>query len=222
MKKSKKILISLIIIIILIIICLLLYKFVFNNNSNKEVKVIKRISGYDYVLKENATKLYSDEFDNLDKILSSKSVDYEKYAKQIAKMFIIDFYTLDNKLSKNDIGGTEFIKEDMRDNFIDQARSTFYKYLEVKSSKRKQDLPVVSKVNDVSLENIKFTITDKYKYKETTTSSKKVRTTTSKGTEVDAYKITISWEYEEDFGYEKDAKMIVIKDDNKLYIVEMN
>ena len=220
MKKSKKILIILILVIILIITSLLLYKFVFSSNNVKEVKVIKKISGYDYELRENATKLYENEFDKLDKILSSKSVNYEEYAKEIAKLFIIDFYTLDNKLSKNDIGGTEFIEDDMKDNFIEQARSTFYKYLEVKSSKRNQDLPIVSEISNISIENTKFTITNKYK--ETTTTNKKVKTTTSKGTEVDAYKVTISWDYEEDYGYEKEAKMIIVKDGKKLYIVEMN
>ncbi|MBQ9013839.1 MAG: hypothetical protein IJ094_09890 [Bacilli bacterium] len=218
MKKTKKVLITLIVLVILLIIGFLTYNYFFKNNENKEVKVVKEISGYGYSLKENASDLYKDEFDKLDKILSNSNVDYENYAKSVAKLFIIDFYTLDNKLSKNDIGGTEFIKDSMKDNFIDQARSTFYKYLEVKTSKRKQELPKVSKINDVSLENTSFVIKDI----KTTTSSSKKRVTTSKGTTVDAYKITISWDYEKDLGYEKEAKMIIIKENKKLYIVEMN
>lgn len=218
MKKTKKVLITLIVLVILLIIGFLTYNYFFKNNENKEVKVVKEISGYGYSLKENASDLYKDEFDKLDKILSNSNIDYENYAKSVAKLFIIDFYTLDNKLSKNDIGGTEFIKDSMKDNFIDQARSTFYKYLEVKTSKRKQELPKVSKINDVSLENTSFVIKDI----KTTTSSSKKRVTTSKGTTVDAYKITISWDYEKDLGYEKEAKMIIIKENKKLYIVEMN
>ena len=220
MKKSKKVLITLIIITILLIIGLLAYKYF--NNDKQEVKVIKKISGYDYQLKENATSLYKDEFENLDKILSKSNVNYEDYAKQIAKLFIIDFYTLDNKLSKNDIGGTEFIMDDMKDNFIEQARSTFYKYLEVKSKKRKQELPKVSEINDVKLENTTFTITNKYSETTTTTAKSKTRTTTAKGREVDAYKVTISWDYKEDLDYEKEAKMIIVKEGKKLYIVEMD
>lgn len=215
MKKSKKILITLIIIVILSIIGILLYNY-FSKDEPKEVKTIKSIPEYGYDLKENETELYKDEFDNLDKILSKKEVDYEEYAKQIAKLFIIDFYTLDNKLSKNDIGGTDFIKEDMRDNFIEEARSTFYKYLEVDSNDRNQDLPIVSEIKDVKIENTTFVIKDS----KTTTS--KSKTTTSKGTQVDAYKVTISWDYEDDYGYEKEANMIIIKEDKKLYIVEMD
>lgn len=159
--------------------------FFFKTDEN-EVKVIKTISKYGYTLDENETALYKEEFEKLDKVLSAKDVNYEDYAKEISKLFIIDFYTLSNKLSKNDIGGTQFIKEDMRDNFIDQARSTFYKYVEVKSDKRTQKLPEVSLIDDVKVENTTFVIKDT---KTTTTTTKrrsykKTATTTVSGTKV--------------------------------------
>lgn len=201
MKKSRKIIISLIVIILIAIIGLIVYKTVFNN-SQEEVKIIKSIKDYDYNLKENETELYKTEFNELDKILSKKNVDYEEYAKSIAKLFIIDFYTLDNKLSKNDIGGTEFIKEDMRDNFIEEARSTFYKYVEVIDG-RTQELPEVSSIIDVSVEKTEFKYSDKT-------------------IDENAYKVSISWDYVEDLGYEKEASMIIVKQDKKLYIVEMD
>ena len=219
MKKSKKILIILIILVILAIAGILTYKFLSHNEEEVVVKTIKEIPEYGYALKENETKIYKDEFDKLEKILSKKDVNYDEYAKSIAKLFIIDFYTLDNKLSKNDIGGVEFIKDSMRDNFIEEARSTFYKYLEVKSDSRKQDLPEVSEIKDVSIENTTFKIMDT---KTTATSSKSKTTTSSQGTTVDAYKITITWDYKEDCGYENNAKMIIIKENKKLYIVEMD
>ena len=215
--KVKKILITLIIIVILAIVGILLYSY-FKNDEPKEVKTIKSIPEYGYELKENETKLYKDEFEKLDNILSKKEVDYEAYAKQIAKLFIIDFYTLDNKLSKNDIGGTDFIKESMRDNFIEEARSTFYRYLEVESDTRNQDLPEVSEITSVELENTTFLLED---LEAKTTSSRK-KTSSASGTTVDAYKVTISWDYKEDFGYETEANMIIIKEDKKLYIVEMD
>ncbi len=201
MKKSRKIIISLIVIILIAIIGLIVYKTVFNN-SQEEVKIIKSIKDYDYNLKENETELYKTEFNELDKILSKKNVDYEEYAKSIAKLFIIDFYTLNNKLSKNDIGGTEFIKEDMRDNFIEEARSTFYKYVEVIDG-RTQELPEVSSITDVSVEKTEFKYSDKT-------------------IDENAYKVSISWDYVEDLGYEKEASMIIVKQDKKLYIVEMD
>lgn len=200
--KKRKILIVLIILVIIGIIGLLAYNHFFNNDK-EEVKVIKEIPEYGYELKENETELYKTEFENLDKILSNDNVDYEEYAKAVAKLFIIDFYTLDNKLSKNDIGGVEFIKESMRDNFIEETRSTFYKYIEVKSEDRDQDLPIVSEIGDVEIENTSFQYADKT-------------------IDENAYKVTISWSYKEDFGYETEAKMILVKEDKKLYIIEMN
>lgn len=203
MKKSRKILIFIIIVIIIAILGCLAYYFFFSNDSKEEVKIIKDIKDYGYTLNENQTELYRNEFNKLDDILSKKDVDYEEYAKEVAKLFIIDFYTLNNKISKNDIGGTEFIREDMRDNFIEEARSTFYKYLEVKSSSRNQDLPEVSKINGVSVEKTTFTYADKT-------------------TDENAYRVTISWSYKEDLGYEDEANMIIVREDKKLYIVEMD
>ena len=204
-KKSskKKILVFIIVLIIIGIICLLGFKFLFSNDNEQEVKVIKEIKGYGYKLNENETDIYKDEFYKLEEILTSDEINYEEYAKGVAKLFIIDFYTLDNKLSKNDIGGTEFIKESMRDNFIEEARSTFYKYLEVKSDKRMQNLPEVSEIVDVSVENTTFKYNDKT-------------------VDENAYKVTISWNYKEDLGYETEAKMILVNENNKLYIIEMN
>lgn len=200
--KLKKILIILIILVIIAIIGILVYNFFFKNKE-EEVKVIKSIPEYGYDLRENETKLYKDEFEKLDDILSKNDVDYEEYAKEIAKLFIIDFYTLSNKQSKNDIGGTDFIKESMRDNFIEEARSTFYRYLEVESDDRNQDLPEVSEIKSVKIEDTSFTYSDDT-------------------VDDNAYRVTISWDYKEDFGYETKANMIIVKEDKKLYIVEMD
>ena len=200
--KLKKLLIILIILVIIAIIGILVYNFFFKNKE-EEVKVIKSIPEYGYDLRENETKLYKDEFEKLDDILSKNDVDYEEYAKEIAKLFIIDFYTLSNKQSKNDIGGTDFIKESMRDNFIEEARSTFYRYIEVLSDNRNQDLPEVSEIKSVEIEDTSFTYSDDT-------------------VDDNAYRVTISWDYKEDFGYETKANMIIVREDKKLYIVEMD
>ena len=204
MKKSKllKVLIVLLLIIGVIVVALFGIKLLTDKEPN-EVKILKEIKGYGYKLDENETDVYESEFDELENVLTQDEINYEDYAKQVAKLFIIDFYTLDNKLSKNDIGGIEFIKESMRDNFIEEARSTFYKYLEVKSDKRTQNLPVVSEINEVLVEDTEFKYADKT-------------------IDENAYKVTVSWTYEEDLGYETETKMVLVNENNRLYIVEMN
>ena len=102
---------------------------------------------------------------------------------------------------------------------IEKARSTIYKYIERDVEKRTQSLPTVSEIKDVTIENTTFTIYDKT----TTTTTKRYKTITSKkGTTIDAYKVNITWDYSEDLGYEKEANIIIIEKENKLYIVEMD
>lgn len=218
-KILKRILIVLLILIIIGIVAFVMYNYLYDKKDDTEVKVIKSIDNYGYTLKENETKLYKENFDELVNILNEKDVSKEDYAKCISKLFIIDFYTLSNKKSKNDVGGSEFVYPEIKDNFIEKARSTIYKYIESDVEKRTQSLPTVSEIKDVTIEDTTFTIYDKT----TTTTTKRYKTTTSKkGTTVDAYKVNITWDYSEDLGYEKEANIIIIEKENKLYIVEMD
>lgn len=213
MRRIRRLLIILIIIVLVGIGAYYVYENYIKESD--EPKVIKKIKKYDYELNNKETKLYKTTFDELDKILSKKNVDYEAYAKTISKLFIIDFYTLDNKMSKNDIGGVQFIKESMRDNFIEQSRGTFYRYVEQKEG-RTQKLPVVSKIKSVSVQKTTYMVKDLE-----TTTNKKVKTEPS-GTEYEAYNVSITWDYEKDLGYETQANLTLIKDGIKLYIVEMD
>ena len=92
-KKSKKNkLLIFLIIIVLICISFFTYKYFTSNNKDEgTVKVIKSINKYGYNLNDNETDLYKNKFSELEKILSSKNVDYESYAKKISELFIIDF-----------------------------------------------------------------------------------------------------------------------------------
>lgn len=213
MKKIRRLLLILILIVLIAIGAYYVYENYIKESD--EPKVIKRIDKYDYELNNKETKLYKTTFDELDKILSKKNVNYDSYAKTISKLFIIDFYTLDNKLSKNDIGGVQFIKDSMKDNFIEQARGTFYRYVEQKEG-RSQKLPVVSKITSVNTEKTTYIVEDI-----NATTTKRVNKKTE-GTEYEAYNVSISWDYEKDLGYETTANLTLIKDGKKLYIVEMD
>ena len=205
MKKIIKILLFLIMLFSISIGLYYVYKYIVaaNSDDENEVKIIKKIDNYGYTLKENATTLYKEEFDELSKILSKKTVSYEDYAKSVSKLFVIDFYTLDNKLSKNDIGGIEFIHPDIVDNFVEHARSTIYKYVKLNDGNKANDYPEVSDIKEIEIIETTFTFKEN---KET----------------VPAYKVNVIWDYKEDLGYESEAAIILVKVDNKLYIVEMN
>ena len=154
---------------------------------------------FGYTSYKRDTKLYKDTFDSLGKVLDKEPIDYEEYAKYLSELFIIDFYTLDNKNDKNDIGGIQFIYDDLKDNFILNASDTVYKYIKNITSSKNRQLPVVSKINvsDISENTYKI-----------------------ENTEYSSYIVTLDWSYEKDYGYETSNKITLIKKDNKLFIVE--
>ena len=175
--------------------------------TNKKPAVINissldTIKGYNYTLKSNDTLIYTNEFKMLKSNLESDSIDYEEYAKSIAKLFIIDLYTLNNKINKYDVGGTLYIHPDYINNYKLNVQDTLYKYIEDNSNKlRNQELPEVSSTEIINTEEIKFNIGDN---------------------EYDGYKINIKWDYVKDLGYDTEGEVIVIKDNNNCYVVEKN
>ena len=133
-------------------------------------------------------------------IPKADEINYEEYAKLISQLFVIDVFTLDNKLASTDIGGLEFLHKDFKENFRENMGSSLYKnVLSNIDGKRNQELPIVSKA---IVDNVFET---KYTYEEK---------------EYDAYLVTVSIEYEKDLGYQNSIKLTVINDNNILYIVK--
>lgn len=201
MTKGKKII--LIIVSILIIMALLLVSYKMFNPSDKdkrEIKKVDTIKGFDYHLEDRDTKIYKEEFAKLKKNLESKNINYDEYANSIAKMFIIDLYTINNKVNKYDIGGTEFVYPDALENYNVNAKDTLYKYvIDNSDNKRNQKLPEVKSIKDISAKKSTFKIDEN---------------------EVESYEITLNWDYVEDLGYDEEALIEIVKKENKLYIVE--
>ena len=200
MKKFKFILI----IFILILAIGLFYFFFINKNDNINTpKIEHSIEKYNYNLYDNSTKEYKKLFQELSAELSKDEIDEKKYVELISKMFIIDFYTLDNKLTNLNIGGVEFVHKDIVDNFKLKANETLYKYLENNMyGDRNQKLPVVKEVtiNNISQKEFKYNNNADYK----------------------AFFVDASWTYEKDLGYENKKTLIFVHEDNKLSLVEMS
>lgn len=212
MKKNKKnkIIKVIVILLIIIIICLsalFLYK-KFNKKENVEVKNVvnklNEIDGYGITLSDNDSALYKEEYEKLKNNLESKNIDFDEYASSIAKLFIIDLYTINNKINKYDVGSVEFVYPDNIDNYKLNVESTIYKYVKDNSNDdRKQSLP---EVKSVSIDSTKKS---KYKIK-------------SENKEYQSYIFKISWKYVKDLDYDDNGEVIVINKDNKMYVVEKN
>ncbi len=203
-RKLKKKVVILIILIVVLILCItgfILYK-TLSKNQVAEAKVIDSIEEYGYVLEDDQPKIYQDLFKELSKVLQAENVDEEEYARLISQMFSIDFYNLENKVSKNDVGGTMFISTDYVDNFTLKASDTVYKYIEHNLyNDRDQNLPVVTSSSVNKLENVT------YEYESINDDN--------------AYEVTVNLEYEEDLGYPTEIVLTLIHNDKKLEICEM-
>lgn len=184
-----------------------LYYFLTQRGSSEEeqpveVKELDSIAGYDYSLEDRDTALYKEIFKNLQEVLSQEEIDYKSYAENLAKIYIVDLYTISNKMNKYDIGGVDFLEESARANYILKVEDTIYRYVEDNTyGKRSQELPEVSDIDLVEIEEEKVKVGEQ---------------------SLDGFSISLSWKYVKDLGYDKEAIVKVFKRDGKLYIASQN
>ena len=204
MRLKKKVKVILIIAIILISTGLgfLAYESI-KPKAVKTATVENEIEEYGYTLKSTRNDRYKEAFQELKDILSKKEVDEEAYVEQISKMFIMDFYTLNDKLANTDVGGIDFVHTNAKTNFLEKAEDTVYKYVENDIyGNRDQQLPEVTEVTVEKVENIEYTIGTDF-------------------TDDSAYQVEVSLKYKEDMDYPTKATLIFVHEDNKLSLVEV-
>lgn len=197
MKKIGKIkkIIGFVMLGLIIVICVYALLIVLPNRKNKGVEEVNKIK-FGYVLYDRDNSVYKDVFESLKDTLESDEIDYEKYAEYISKLFVIDLYTLNNKVSKDDIGGTQYVEESIKENFELNASRTMYKYI---SNENKKNLPEVTNIELIEIKSSKYKISDK---------------------EYDSYEVSLKWEYKEDLGYDKEGTIYVVNKEDKLFVVE--
>lgn len=195
---------ALIFIGILIASCVTLIIFNFFTDTKepiKETKVIDSIVNFPYILEDRDYLIYQDEFTKLKSNLESDSVVLEEYAQSIAKLFIIDLYTLDNKLNKYDVGGAEFFIDELKENYKLKVEDTLYKYLKDNTyGDRSQVLPIVNSIEVKKVEESQYNYNNQ-KY--------------------DSYIIDLEWTYEVENNYDTKATITIININKVLYIAEV-
>lgn len=201
MKKKYKYPLLLLILVIIIIVGLILFKLFFAKDKVKNnVKVIDSIVDFSYTLDERDTKLMKDTYEELKNILKEREIDYDEYAKVLAKLFVIDLFTMDNKINKYDVACLEYVYPDNLENFKTNVEDTIYKLMEDNTyGKRTEKLSIVNNVEITNEEESTFKINEE---------------------EVPSYVVTLNWTYDKDLGYDKNATITMIKKDKKLYVVE--
>lgn len=207
-KDNIVILIVGLILLALIITLIVMAKNTFNskNEPSSEAKVVDKIDDkYGYYLTERNTSYYKELYNELKKVLTSDELDDDKYATLISQMFAADFYDLNSKTSKSDVGGVQFLIKGYQNDFIKTASDANGMYYYVKNNldgSRKQELPEVEKTEVVSLKN------QSYKY--------------LKIDDDKAYKATVNITYKKDLGYPKTVILTLAHYNDKLIIAEIN
>jgi len=131
------------------------------------------------------------------------------YATVIAQNFIADFFTLTNKDSRSDVGGVQFVAEDVRANFQTYAVDNFYLYLN--HHIERFGMEALPEIVDITVDNVDF----------------KMRYDDGKGRNLDEPMQTIivdaTWEFaqttlEEIDGFQTSARITLIETDEGLRI----
>ena len=210
-KKKKKFGIKKILLIVLILVAFFsiftLYKKLTKGNKKSEVEEVKKedeiqTKEFDYTLYDNKSDLYKELFGKLKEELTKEEINDEEYAKIIAQLFAVDFYSLSEKATSTDIGGLDFVYEGIKENFVLKASDTIYKYIQSNVyGDRKQELPKVTKVE--------------------VKSAVKGPVTIGTLTDQNGYSVALSITYEKEMGYPKDVSLTLVHVEKKLYIVEV-
>ena len=138
-------------------------------------------------------------FKELETILEESEIDDHDYASVLAKLFVIDFYTLNNKINKYDVGSLEYILSSKVDSFRLKAMDTIYRdILDNTYRDRVQDLPEITNVQVLDVVDTTFTLNEE---------------------EVQAIQVTMNYEYKEDLGYDTEGTIYFVKNANKLEVV---
>ena len=208
MKKKNKILIILLLLLLAGGIGFGVYYFIFKEEPvtlepTKEVQITNSIENYGYNLDDRDTELFKTKFEELKTLLNEEEFDTEEYVSLISQLFIIDLYTIDNKISRYDVGGLEYVYKDAVASFKSVAQNSIYKTVENNlDDTRTQKLPEVSEITIDSIKETTFTMPD--------------------DSVVNGYGVKLTWDYVENLGYDTHATLILIPDENKYGVVYMD
>ena len=205
-KKKRKIKLGSIFFVIIIILLFVCFCIIKNLGSKKpvaaQVEVIDSIDNFEYQLNDNETKYYTDLFNELKELLHNEVYDEEEYAVLIGKLFLCDFYDLNSKVMKSDVGGTQFVYSEYRSDFELGAIDSVYKFIESNVyGDRNQVLPIVKSIDNINIEQKSFEYGDDIDF--------------------DSYYLTMDINYEKNLDYPNRVLLVLIHNNDKLEIAKM-
>ena len=235
-KKKSKLKVFLIVLIILVILGTggffgyKYYKDTLHGKKKINVKVLDSIDDYGYSISDRDSELYKSEYEKLKKILNEEEVDEKAYAEQVARLFVIDLYTLSSKINKYDVGGRNYFYNTKVDMYDLKVMDTLYSTLQDDTyGDRKQELPTVKEVTTGDIYEDTYTFIEDVIVDESTgakscsdgfTISKNDKSKCVKDVDK-VYVINLEWNYEKSMGYDNKGSLVIAKEDtNRWSVVE--
>ncbi len=225
-KKSKKKVVLIVLIVLLVVGALgfLGYTYIFKDNKKKvNIRVVDSIDKYGYSISDKDSKYYKDEFAKLKEILKKKNVDEKEYSTMVARLFVIDLYTMSTKINKYDVGGREYFYNTRVDMYDLKVMDTIYNTMNDNTyGDRKQELPEITKVKTESVKESTYRfIEDAEVNNETNVKGCRDGFEISKNNnskcvkDVDkVYVVELTMEYKKDLDYDTEASVVVAKEEN--------
>ena len=192
---AKGLLLAAVIFLIAFVI-LYIYGYLQRDRSDitNKVNAYDSIEKYGYVLNDNVTTYYKDEFQKL------KSLeDEQEIAEQVAKLFVIDLFSINYKVNKYEVTSSQYYHSNKREMFRNKVIDSLYNFVIDNSyDDRKQDLPEVKEVNIIETKKDTYKLGDE---------------------KVESYVVKLSITYTKDLGYDSKAKVVLVKDGNNMSVV---
>lgn len=175
-----------------------------NSNTPVNVTTVKdTIDKYGYTLNDDVTAYYQQEFDALKVMSTDNTKTDEDIASQVAKLFVIDLYSINYKVNKYEVTSAQYFYSDKKDMHTQKVIDKLYNLVEDNSyNDRKQQLPEVTNVTINKID------TGSYKLSDSNTQK--------------SYIIDLSITYKEDMGYDTNCLVTMVKDSNNINLSVVN
>ena len=161
------------------------------------------IDKYGYTLNDDVTAYYQQEFDDLKAMANDSSKSDEDIASQVAKLFVIDLFSMNYKVNKYEVTSTQYFYSDKQDMHKQKVIDKLYNLMEDNGfNDRKQKLPEVTNVTVNSTTKGTYNMTDTRK--------------------VDSYVVDLGITYKEDLGYDTESVVTMVKDSNGVNMSVVN
>ena len=184
--------------IIFLIAFVILYIYGYLSRSKDElvnkVNAYDSIEKYGYVLNDNVTTYYKDEFQKL-----KAMEDEQEIAEQVAKLFVIDLFSINYKVNKYEVTSAQYYYSDKREMFRNKVIDQLYNFVIDNSyDDRKQELPEVKEVTITDTKKDTYKLGDEKR---------------------ECYVVKVSISYVKDLGYDSKAKVVLVHDGNNMSVV---